>query len=436
MVIDRGYSIENYVGTYRLIEDKEVDATLIVSEEVNFAEDGEKELKKQQIFEYDIANDEHIFLQLAHVDIDSDEAILEYCNKYGLPYSSQIAFDEESGVGKDINKDVARYINKRVNALYKRNDTMDRLEFCRLAVQIRKMLELKALLDRERERDKKIPKRQEAENKALCSELIPLLTYLVFYSRAFVYDYDDFDEEIELVSTRIMRLQYYFQSCFANVPDTVQKLNPAVKISIFLILCQTWAQNPDTIRHHQVISDLASEEDVRVLEAFNHIFKSGEKLLYGPEIPVTSDDREYLNQIFAKITSTQNQFKIDKYGRIEFFEEIEYDGNVEELKKLGYIVLRNLINEGIWKVTPQLALNNNSFHGDWKLRHQMEGIYMEFFTELAQDSQYRLCANTTCGKFFSASRSRPNKIYCCPECGVLQAKRNERARKKISPSET
>lgn len=294
MMIDRGFSIENYVGTYNMVKDKEVDATLIVSNEFNYAKDGEEELKKKQIFQYDRASDDYIFLNLAHVDIDSDKSILEYCNKYGLPYSSQISFDEESGVGEDTRKDIARYVNARINDLYQRKDTMDRLEFCRLAVQIRKMLELKVILDREREKGKKIRglKEQETANRSLCSELIPLLTYLVFYSRAFIYDYDfsfnydkDFTDEGALPYTRIMSLQYDFHFACKRNSRIYDKLTPADKIATFIGQCKNLIGNLGRIGDSMTVCDLTSEEDIRVLNVFNQIFKEDKALLLvGPEI--------------------------------------------------------------------------------------------------------------------------------------------------------
>ena len=67
MLIDRGLFDENYVGTYKMKEDKTIDATMIVSTEVSDAKQGEQQLLKKRIFEFDRRDDKYIFLELANV---------------------------------------------------------------------------------------------------------------------------------------------------------------------------------------------------------------------------------------------------------------------------------------------------------------------------------------------------------------------------------
>ena len=165
MMIDKGFFVENYVGNYEMQVSSELNATMIVSKEVNCAEGEEPSLRKKRIFEFDRREDDYIFLQLANVDISCNDSILEYCNRYGLPYSSQICCDEESGIDEDVNLDTAKRLSKRISTIYSRNDTMDRLEFCRLAVQVRKLMELKEILD------------APVMDESACVRLIPLLTY-------------------------------------------------------------------------------------------------------------------------------------------------------------------------------------------------------------------------------------------------------------------
>ena len=177
-----------------MIEDKTIDATMIVSTEVSDAKQGEQQLLKKRIFEFDRRDDKYIFLELANVDIDNDDSILDFCNKYGLPYSSQVCYDNESGIAQDIQSTVESQVRRRISGRYSRNDTIDRLEFCRLAVQVNSLMKLKELLD------------HGITDSSVYPELISLLTYLVFYSRAFIYDFDDTDV---LPKTRTMSFQYY-----------------------------------------------------------------------------------------------------------------------------------------------------------------------------------------------------------------------------------
>ncbi len=425
MMIDKGFFVENYVGNYEMQVSSELNATMIVSKEVNCAEGEEPSLRKKRIFEFDRREDDYIFLQLANVDISCNDSILEYCNRYGLPYSSQICCDEESGIDEDVNLDTAKRLSKRISTIYSRNDTMDRLEFCRLAVQVRKLMELKEILD------------APVMDESACVRLIPLLTYLIFYSREFIYDYDETDP---LPHTRIMNLQYCFH-LFCRVNKKLsQRLSPADRIATFLQQYKHLAEDQELVSDPMLLSDLMSEENQRVLSVFGQIFLQDK--YSRPQVIVSSDATEYVVTLKdrtvlaeeAKLAvHTKNQFSIDEYRWVTFDDEVKYEGNKDELRQLSFDVLRDAVNEGLTRVTPRLIFEKGALHGEWQLRYQMEGIYMELFTELASDSLYRLCANPTCGKFFSVSRNRPNKIYCCHECAALQAKRNQRARKKSAP---
>lgn len=418
MLIDKGFFVENYVGTYEMEYNQELDATMIVSKEVNHAESGEVALRKKRIFEFDRRDDEYIFLELTNVNVDSDDAILSYCNKYGLPYSSQSCYNAEAGLDQSVEPDVAGQINRRINGLYTRNDSMDRLEFCRLVVQIRGLMELKEVLD---------SKTDDA------AKLIPLLTYLVFYSRAFIYEYDGHDP---LPRTRIFNLQYSFH-LFCRIHPELQQLSPADKISAFLNRYKHLIENQDSIKSTMILSDLMAVENLRALHIFEEVFTGAqysESVIMFPNGPlssVQSDEQIFQAREFNIITSSINQFTVDNYGRIVFTDKIKYNGDASGLRQLGFEVLRDAVNEGLMSVNPKLILTDSTMRGEWELRYQMEGIYMELFIEIAQDSQYRACANPTCGRFFSASRSRPGKKFCCHECAVLQAKRNERKRNKL-----
>lgn len=422
MMIDKGFFVENYVGSYEMQVNSELDATMIVSKEVNFAEDEESSLRKKRIFEFDRRDDDYIFLQLANVDISCDDSILDYCNRYGLPYSSQICYDQESGIDEDVNLDTAKRLSERVSTVYSRNDTMDRLEFCRLAVQVRKLMELKEILD------------TPAMDAPVCAKLIPLLTYLIFYSREFIYDYGETDP---LPHTRIMNLQYFFHYVCRHDKEILQRLSPADRIATFLQRYEHLTEDQALVQDPMLLSHLMSEENQRVLSVFKQIFLQDQ--YFGPlifsfpdatEQMVTLEDHTVLVEVVRVAAHTKTQFSVDEYGQVTFNDEVEYTGSKDVLRELAFDVLRDAINEGLTQVTPQLIFEEGILRGEWQLRFQMEGIYMELFTELASSSLYRLCANPTCGKFFSASRNRSNKIYCCHECAALQAKRNQRARRK------
>lgn len=395
MIIDRGFYVDNYVGTYHMEYNERLNTTLIVSDQHNYAKDEEILLPKKRIFSFE-APDDFLFLRLANLDITKDEEILAYCNEFGLPYSTQVCNDVELRLGKDT----LRYARNLVIAAnpgeYGRKDTMTREEFCRLATNVRKLMEFKMTLD-------------QTEKTISDDSVLSLLYYLVYFtlfSHQEIYDYNETDP---IPQTRTVRFQYAFH-LFRRKNCGVNCLNDSIEYQLhqYLIYCERILSEPETVKDISVLSDLLSATTVLLREFYFTLIKK-EAITYDGWLSGIMDGKEDVPRNVLKLINRNN------------------------LKSICVKVFGDIVNEGLVNVHPILSvtlLNGLSIAGLWKLNHQMEGIYMELFIELSKNSQYRLCDNPSCGNLFSVSRSRSNKRFCCHECAVLQAKRNERKRKK------
>lgn len=404
MLIDRGFSVENYVGTYRVEYSETIEAKMIVSEEFNCPIGNEKELKKKQIFSFDSA-DEFLFLELANLDVSNEKDVLTYCNKYGLPYSSQVCMDTEIGFDADVTKlarEVIGSIKIGSDNKYLRQDTMTYDEFCRLATHVRLLLEFKTVLDS--------TSQVISDESAL--KLLRFMIYFSLFSQEHIYDYS-MDNPDPLPQTRTVRFQYSFHYFRRNTDyPNMKELPLEEQFFVFLRYCHGLTTHEKEIRDSAVICDLASSTISKLFRFY--------VMLFGCE----------------KI-SENGWFSMIRNGAGTVPEDVLPSVDKMHLRKLCIEILSDIVNEGLRSIRPQLVLESKEgfeIEGQWKFHHQMEGIYMEFFIELAKNSQYRLCDNPTCGKLFSASRNRPNKRYCCRECALLQAKRNQRARERAKQS--
>ena len=92
---DYGFFVDNYVGTYHILDHH--GNAMLVSEEFHPARDGEKNLIKKRLFCDDFKTNRYLLLDLANIDISKDSEILDFCNKYGLPYSSAKINDQQPG---------------------------------------------------------------------------------------------------------------------------------------------------------------------------------------------------------------------------------------------------------------------------------------------------------------------------------------------------
>ena len=217
MIVNGGFSVENYVGTYEI---QEIQGDLcMISKEIR--DDSKAPLKKKRI--EDVLNkDTYLTLKFANIDIDSNDAILAFCNQYGLPISSQLLEEAEDGYhigGLEVSeKDYAKYDP------YYRHDVMSVSEFRRLVVVVRNALELKTLLEKPPED---------------CAKMIPSFLYMLLFSRKYFYNYDADDPYIQ---DPCMRFQYRFQHFCANrVGGSGNGLTVATCILFYL----------DYLKHHK-----------------------------------------------------------------------------------------------------------------------------------------------------------------------------------------
>lgn len=450
MIIDKGFDVENYVGTYEMIEDKTLDATMIVSKESRIPADDGTTLTKKQIFRFNSPN-EHLFLKLANLDASNDSEILDYCNQYGLPYSLQALNDRELQLDDEANTEVARrIISYALDDGYPKHDAMDRLEFRRLATHVAHLMNLKSALDKADAELTGSPtntkragaERIDAKKVMSLDTTKTLIQYLVFFSlfsQEFIYDFNNEDPQPQTHTVRFQYDFHFFRRKNHFYENGKDRCSIEYQLFLYLIQCgnlQLEGSKSGPLNeqvHLQTITHLTSVTTSSLISFYRILLEND-----------LFPENGWISKI-QEITTGQREGKVTDQSKY-IPDDIQEVVKPHALLDLCRMVFRDIVNEGIVNVKPRLVLDNvtrkdkrnlnqTTFRGHWRLRHQMEGVYMELFIELAQNSLYRRCQNLTCGKLFPASRNRPNKIYCCHECAALQAKRNERARKKANAQE-
>lgn len=383
---DYGFSIVNYIGHYKIIDDN---GLRIVSEEYHPARGSEKELNTITLFVDDFKNNDYLLIALANVDIKKDSDIIGFCNKYGLPYSSAKINDEQPGYyiwGLDV--DEATYA--RWDPYYQQ-DTMSRFEFCRHASSAKRLLNVKA----EIEATKRNPH-------AMLQYLLPLL----LLDRRHLYELNEDDLTPE---TPTGRFQWYFLSVFEREKKKDEKISFIVALLYFIQDIQDTCKN--LYKHpisEQRLKDYKSSD-------WNNLF-------------------QLLLEVMKLNTRHLNEITFDDFGNITLPRDLEITESLQTyMYTLAPQILMDMINEGLIKVHPTLFINSKGkFAADWLLKYQYEGLLLEIFLMLSSGSQLRKCANPTCEKFFSPS-SHSDKMFCTQRCASLVAKRRQRMRDKENP---
>ena len=397
MVTDKGFYVDNYVGTYRMEFCKDLNAMIIVSAEQNYPMQGEKQLKRKRLFEHNARDNDYIYIALANVDLNSDASILAYCNRYGLPYSSQLIYEKYNWLGPDVDVETASRIALLGNSAFCKNDMMTKTGFCEAVIIVRELIRLQELI------------REKNFTDTSYTEFVSVLLFFTFFSHINHYSYDP--DEYALPRERLMRFQYEFHlfRLKHGIRDGNSYCYDVIKFLDFIEQRRKCIESVESTRLQADIS--STEVDLVIAALAPFLYSRG----------------------LDGCVNIAHSFTYESFGDIKFESEVTSNNsknNIENLRKLGLEVFRSIINEGLEFITPSLSFEDGMLRGDWKLSYQMSGIYMELFLEASSNALVRQCANPTCGHYFSVSRSDPRKRYCCRECAVLEAKRRERRKKK------
>lgn len=404
MYFPNGFYVNNYVGTYKIAYSLMHREMIIVSREDTDANSLNK-LTRTPIFKKAFENNEPIYIEFSNIKTSDAKSILTYCNKYGLPYSSQIIKQkrlwmevDETNNRVDACADTVADTPQLSMEQLENRDYMTVKGFQRSVILVNRLVRLRTLTD------------AETLNCSEYTELLSLLIFFLFFSHEYDFDYDPREDAIP--KTQLLRFQYAFQ-LFRHMNLLPVKATIAQQVGTFLHACQTAKQmRGKGIESKQLWAVIDSKSVENVLKRF--------AFLMVPLDGKCGSDREDL-------------FSGTSYGEILFKEDVIKAPDAKdraEMQRLGKEVLCDVINDGLRAITPILRFEEPTLKGDWELNFQMAGIFMEIYMDITNQFLVRQCANPTCGNFFSVSRNRPNKIYCSRECALLVAKRKERARKK------
>lgn len=376
---DSGLSVRNYIGTYHL--KKYDDTFIIVSEEFHNPRGNELPLKTKTLYVDDFKTNDYLLLRLANVDITKTESILEFCNKYGLPYSSAIIDDINPGYylwGLEIPENQYAQMYP-----FYRNDYMLLDEFYRHARCARMLMEVKNELEA-----------TQPNYNNLLNYLLPML--LSFRSELYICD------EIEPTTATTRFQKYFLQTC-----SKYQKKNPDSsfndQVNFFLVEFKK-----DITRPHETL--------------FSPDIRSGYWIA--------------LANLLLDLTKSNllKCIQFDKLHQLSFQIKESIPNTIEnKLLKIGPRILIDTINEGLSQIHPKLSYVDGHYINDWDIRFQYEGLLVELSLLLSAGNQIKKCANPTCEKFFTSNGHR-NKMYCSERCGKLVAKRRQRQRDAENPN--
>ena len=79
-------------------------------------------------------------------------------------------------------------------------------------------------------------------------------------------------------------------------------------------------------------------------------------------------------------------------------------------------VILDIINDNIYTARPQMHMLQEKFTSLWQCTYLMQAIYLDLYQLLLNPGEYRRCANPKCSNYFLISGRRADKRYCCNRC--------------------
>lgn len=372
---DYGFFVKNYVGNYRMLKfDNE---KYIVSDEYYNAKDNKKELEIKEIFVDEYKENEYAIMKLSKIDVNSDKQIIEFCNKYGLPYSS-VTISENIEENIRVRR-LYDYICETKHPYFHR-DCMTRAEFCKYVVNAKNYLNLLNEL-----------KKQTPDMKNLICSLL----YILIFER--IWDKSFLEPEEYINYTLTGQFRYNLQN------EKFDDLHGASVKELLYILFEFCKQ---TAKDSAVLRDYCNNMINLINKLIFYIDKNGYSIDIDENFDITSEN------------------------------DFAYDQELKQIAcKISYQVLADSITEGISNVR-QVLYPNYKGKGEYKaihkFRYMYEGIYQELFLLCTNGERIHKCQNITCNKYFTSNSNR--KMFCSHKCASTVAKRRQRERDKENPN--
>ena len=88
-------------------------------------------------------------------------------------------------------------------------------------------------------------------------------------------------------------------------------------------------------------------------------------------------------------------------------------------------VILDIINDNIYTARPQMHMLQEKFTSLWQCTYLMQAIYLDLYQLLLNPGEYRRCANPKCSNYFLISGRRADKRYCCNSCASSMGKKGK-----------
>lgn len=354
-------------------------------------------------------NKESIALEFASIDVENNDEIIKFCDKYGQLFYDEYNTDEYNNNDYIFNNQSELWLfNSRIiqsieDEKSKRNRLSNYDPSLSLSVFKECVITVKTIV--------------QLSNAIYSRDAIEIIKTIIWFC---FKRYDYYDDDELAPSTEFMRVNFYYRCCIydyiASEDLDVSKLQ----------------YYSDAI--HLFINKMA--EDFKTIEDEAN---SKKEYLFGPSINHYDMYNQTWKSLYKMMTRLLEKSKIkaiDDFRNIEFDHDItpeEWDyivGDKNEIINLGYSLLIDFYNDNLFRIKPKLVYSEGKLIPEISIPSLMEFIYIDLFFMNNEYTSFRKCENPTCDNIFQVSNSNSKRMYCSSRCAIQMAKRKQRMREK------
>ena len=371
MITNPGFSFSGISGTHKIVPVNETD---LPSWGENYCEcivctyDGElvKVYDNGPGFSY---LDKSVAMEFAAIDITDRNAILQFCNRYGMPDSMRQSgnFRNDYLFFKDDKDSFSKVI-----PLGSRQERDWLYAVQRYILQMKLTIELnQCIQDRNLQR------------------IIEILLY-------FCFDLHGLDFEGSQRHTETFQFNHYFYRYAEENGFTLHTRLAGLSI-------------------HDLITGFLKdiENDYYETEMY-HSFGFPRKEKY---VQISFSTWQHLCDLFSFVTEKEKVLDITPFGEVIMSDSLSsYINTFSEKDTDGVLmcakaVFSDIFKEHLHSVYPEMVFSKNGDpESSWRIPSLLDAMYLELFFRFSPNSSVRKCQNPDCPNYYTRTSSRPKKI--------------------------
>ncbi len=321
---------------------------------------------------YPLGSNPSIAMEFANLDINNDNRILQFHNKYGFLYSS---LDNNISLLPSYARGP-----RKINDYIPDSDIEHHSFFQHAVVEMRQLLLLKHAIESD--------------------DIVSMVSLIVF----FLFNKALFYHPNSLIVS-------FISNYHRDYLDYENKISAEEHLAVDTII-------------NMFLSDINSQIDrqSRVYKALS----TSQKTFY--------ENRMLFIQMVKTIKANHQITALSPLGEMTFFPSLSRERilsifpNTTQIRSFAENLFSDIIGIRLQNVRPEVRFDNDKCVPRWRIRSLLEAMYLEIFFNLHNQLKIKKCANCNCTKYFIADN--PRRLYCSEVCSWAANKRKIRTAQK------